>query len=253
MVTNAERGLSVRTNATAGELIEAWFEQAAGDFSPKTVMETDRTFLARLRTGIALFGLAFGVANVALIVPPHATSHGKQGPRQRRRSPHRPEWHRARRRRPAPARTRLTPPGPSQGGTAAEVTAYDRRDGDCGISRALRSDRRLYVDVHNARQPPTTWSLDEPEAIGAARGKCRSPGVRRYKGQTPRAERHHHSHWRHTTRTRAGSPNVARVGTGAARQGEGATATTCVTLAPDVAAAAAAAGCAHRRPARPRR
>ena len=46
MVTEAERGLSVRTNATAGELIEAWFEHAAGDFSPKTVKET-RGFIDR--------------------------------------------------------------------------------------------------------------------------------------------------------------------------------------------------------------
>ena len=46
MVTDAERGLSVRTNATAGELIEAWFEHAARDFSPKTVKET-RGFIDR--------------------------------------------------------------------------------------------------------------------------------------------------------------------------------------------------------------
>ena len=46
MVTDAERGLSVRTNATAGELIEAWFEHAASDFSPKTVKET-RGFIDR--------------------------------------------------------------------------------------------------------------------------------------------------------------------------------------------------------------
>jgi len=46
MVTGAERGLSVRTNATAGELIEAWFEHASGDFSPKTVKET-RGFIDR--------------------------------------------------------------------------------------------------------------------------------------------------------------------------------------------------------------
>jgi integrase len=46
MVTDAEHGLSVRTNATAGELIEGWFEQAAGDFSPKTVKET-RGFIDR--------------------------------------------------------------------------------------------------------------------------------------------------------------------------------------------------------------
>ena len=46
MVTDADRGLSVRTNATTGELIEAWFEHAAGDFSPKTVKET-RGFIDR--------------------------------------------------------------------------------------------------------------------------------------------------------------------------------------------------------------
>src|SRR5215204_5021133 len=46
MVTDADRGLWVRTNATAGELIEAWFEHAAGDFSPKTVKET-RGFIDR--------------------------------------------------------------------------------------------------------------------------------------------------------------------------------------------------------------
>jgi hypothetical protein len=31
MVTDADRGPSVRTNATVGELIEAWFEHAARD------------------------------------------------------------------------------------------------------------------------------------------------------------------------------------------------------------------------------
>jgi integrase len=46
MVTAAERGQFARTNATAGELIEAWFEQAARDFSPKTVKET-RGFIDR--------------------------------------------------------------------------------------------------------------------------------------------------------------------------------------------------------------
>ena len=35
MVTEAERGLSVRTNATAGELIEAWFEHAAVTSRPR--------------------------------------------------------------------------------------------------------------------------------------------------------------------------------------------------------------------------
>lgn len=46
MVTDAERGLSVRTTATAGELLEAWFDQAVRDFSPKTVRET-RGFIDR--------------------------------------------------------------------------------------------------------------------------------------------------------------------------------------------------------------
>ena len=40
MVTEAERGLTVRTTATVGELLEAWFEFATPDFSPKTVKET---------------------------------------------------------------------------------------------------------------------------------------------------------------------------------------------------------------------
>ena len=46
LVTEAERDLLVRTNATAGELIEAWLEQATRDFSPKTVKET-RGFIDR--------------------------------------------------------------------------------------------------------------------------------------------------------------------------------------------------------------
>lgn len=37
MITEAELGLAVRRNATVGELLEAWFELAAGDFSPSTV------------------------------------------------------------------------------------------------------------------------------------------------------------------------------------------------------------------------
>ena len=38
-----------------------------------TELANDRTFLAWLRTGIALFGLGFVVAKVALIVQPDAT------------------------------------------------------------------------------------------------------------------------------------------------------------------------------------
>ncbi len=40
MITEAERGLTVRTSATVGELLSAWIEFAAPDFSPKTVKET---------------------------------------------------------------------------------------------------------------------------------------------------------------------------------------------------------------------
>lgn len=46
MVGEAEAGRSVRTNSTVGELLEAWFEFAAPDFSPKTVKET-RGFIDR--------------------------------------------------------------------------------------------------------------------------------------------------------------------------------------------------------------
>jgi integrase len=46
MISEAERGRSVRTSSTVGELLEAWFEFAARDFSPKTVKET-RGFIDR--------------------------------------------------------------------------------------------------------------------------------------------------------------------------------------------------------------
>ena len=42
MVLEAERGLAVRTTATVGELLEAWFELAQHDFSPKTVQRDPR-------------------------------------------------------------------------------------------------------------------------------------------------------------------------------------------------------------------
>ncbi|MFZ8999546.1 MAG: tyrosine-type recombinase/integrase, partial [Ilumatobacteraceae bacterium] len=52
MITEAERGLTVRTTATVGELLDAWFEFAAPDFSPKTVKETrgyiDRSLMPTL-------------------------------------------------------------------------------------------------------------------------------------------------------------------------------------------------------------
>ncbi len=40
MVLDDKQGLSVRTTATVGELLQAWFELAQHDFSPKTVKET---------------------------------------------------------------------------------------------------------------------------------------------------------------------------------------------------------------------
>src|SRR6478735_2884008 len=42
-------------------------------------LANDRTFLAWLRTGIALFGLGFVVAKVALIVQPDATGTSDKG------------------------------------------------------------------------------------------------------------------------------------------------------------------------------
>ncbi len=46
MLAAAENGLSVRTSATVGELLERWFEFAGHDFSPSTVKET-RGFIDR--------------------------------------------------------------------------------------------------------------------------------------------------------------------------------------------------------------
>ncbi len=39
-MADADRGALARTDATVGELLERWFEQARDDFSPKTVLET---------------------------------------------------------------------------------------------------------------------------------------------------------------------------------------------------------------------
>ena len=54
MISEAERGLSVRTSATVGDQLEQWFGFAARDFSPKTVKETrgfmDRNLLPALGT-----------------------------------------------------------------------------------------------------------------------------------------------------------------------------------------------------------
>ena len=62
MVTDAEQGLTVRTTATVGELLERWFELASRDFSPKTIKET-RGMIDRY---IATSTRARGVVEVAL-------------------------------------------------------------------------------------------------------------------------------------------------------------------------------------------
>ena len=46
MVAEADTGTLARTDATVGDLLERWFEQAKDDFSPKTVLET-RGFIDR--------------------------------------------------------------------------------------------------------------------------------------------------------------------------------------------------------------
>ena len=52
MIADAQRGLTVPSTATVGELIEAWFDQATADFSPSTIKETrgyiDRSLLPGL-------------------------------------------------------------------------------------------------------------------------------------------------------------------------------------------------------------
>lgn len=52
MITDADRGLTPRSSATVGDLLEAWFEQASQDFSPTTEKETrgylDRSLLPGL-------------------------------------------------------------------------------------------------------------------------------------------------------------------------------------------------------------
>ncbi|MEZ5247604.1 MAG: site-specific integrase [Acidimicrobiales bacterium] len=52
MITEAEQGLTARSAATVAELLEAWFDQAAPDFSPATAKETrgylDRSLLPGL-------------------------------------------------------------------------------------------------------------------------------------------------------------------------------------------------------------
>ncbi len=46
LAADAQRGKLSRTNTTVAELLDAWFDQASQDFSPKTVVET-RGFVDR--------------------------------------------------------------------------------------------------------------------------------------------------------------------------------------------------------------
>jgi putative membrane protein len=56
------------------EALSIWWAPMAWSTSPMdSELANDRTFLAWLRTGIALFGLGFVVAKVALIVQPDTT------------------------------------------------------------------------------------------------------------------------------------------------------------------------------------
>ena len=52
VVVEAERGLSARTNATVGELLDRWLELARVDFSPKTTRETAGYIVRNLRPAL---------------------------------------------------------------------------------------------------------------------------------------------------------------------------------------------------------
>ncbi|MGD9751942.1 MAG: tyrosine-type recombinase/integrase [Acidimicrobiia bacterium] len=58
LVAEAERGLTARTVATVGDLLDAWFEFAERDLSPKTAMETRRVIDGRLRPALGTVPLA---------------------------------------------------------------------------------------------------------------------------------------------------------------------------------------------------
>jgi hypothetical protein len=126
MVTEAERGLTVRTTATVGELLEAWFEFAAPDFSPKTVKETrgyiDRSLMPALGSRrLAKLKPSIGVVDARSVAP---RSTRTERPWLRRHRPavvgcvRLPE--RDRRRRQAPLRTsRVLPRLGAERGTPA--------------------------------------------------------------------------------------------------------------------------------------
>ncbi|MGE4164120.1 MAG: hypothetical protein AB7G23_20545, partial [Vicinamibacterales bacterium] len=58
LVAEAERGLTARTVATVGDLLDAWFEFAERDLSPKAAMETRRVIDGRLRPALGTVPLA---------------------------------------------------------------------------------------------------------------------------------------------------------------------------------------------------
>lgn len=62
MVAAADKGALARTSATVADLLEAWLDQATGEFSPKTVLETravlDRYWAASTRVGGAIASTA---------------------------------------------------------------------------------------------------------------------------------------------------------------------------------------------------
>lgn len=46
LAADAQRGKLSRTNTTVAELLDAWFDQASQDFSPKTVVESRASSIA---------------------------------------------------------------------------------------------------------------------------------------------------------------------------------------------------------------
>lgn len=58
MVAEADKGALSRTNATVGELLERWFDQAKEEFSPKTVRETRGVLDRYLLPGLGQTSLA---------------------------------------------------------------------------------------------------------------------------------------------------------------------------------------------------
>ena len=117
MVTGADRGLSVRTSATTGELIEAWFEHAASGFSPNPVKETRRSVDRTLLPAVG---------------PCHCRNSGR-GPRSPLPAP---------RRRRGSGRRSARPRPPYGGSTASSVVRWPKEFGGAGSASTWQPRRR---------------------------------------------------------------------------------------------------------------